>query len=323
MSESGKSSNEQGLETIVREFMKEIRAERRKNWFFRGLLWVYLLGSSGLFFWGVYKHPSLPNSDDPHIAEVQIVGPIERNGGVSAEKTNPELEKAFKNKETKAVVLDMDSPGGAAAQSDMIYREVLRLKGKYPQKKVYAVVGDVCASGCYFIASAADEILVDPTSMVGNIGVRMDGFDFTGLMQKLGVKRRILHAGENKILADPFSKMPERIRNHLQKDVLDQTRQVFIDAVKKGRGDRLKLNEYSQVLSGYVYVGGDAIKRGLADGIGDIQSVKAKVGGELPVVNYTPHSVSLSSWLKGQVSNLTESVFRGDTRLEWDPNSGM
>lgn len=317
------SETEKGLEAIIREFMKEIRAERRKSWFFRGLLWIYLLGSSGLFFWGVYHRPDMPNSNAPHIAKVQVFGPIERNGGVSADKTNPELEKAFKNKETKAVVLDMDSPGGAAAQSDMIYREVERLKKKYPQKMVYAVVGDVCASGCYFIASAADQILIDPTSMIGNIGVRMDGFDFTGLMQKLGVKRRILHAGENKILADPFSKMPERIRNHLQKDVLDETRQVFIDAVKKGRGGRLKLNEFPQMLSGYVYVGKDAIKRGLADGIGDIQSVKAKVGGDLPVVNYTPHSISLSSWLKGQVSNLTESMFHGDTRLEWNPNREM
>ncbi|HDZ38353.1 MAG TPA: S49 family peptidase, partial [Marinobacter sp.] len=202
--------------------MRELRADKRKSFLFRLLTWAYIiLTTIAVFgvFYGYSGGNSEPGADDPHVGVVDVFGTIQRKGGVAANPTIEALTNAFEKEQSTSIVLDMDSPGGSPVQSDLIYREILRLRAEHPNKPVIAVVGDICASGCYYIASAADEIVINRVSMVGSIGVRLDGFGFTGLMEKLGVERRTLTAGENKILADPFSEVNPEVKNHLSEHV--------------------------------------------------------------------------------------------------------
>ena len=286
-----KTANEH-LESLLKEFMREIRSDKRKSFILRILMWIYLIGSTvafGLFL--TSNREEAATMEVPHVAQIDIIGQIKRKGGVAAYPTIDAMQKAFESEHATAIILDMDSPGGSAAQSDLVYRELLRLRSEHPEKPVYAVVGDVCASGCYYIASAADKIVVNRTSMIGSIGVRMDGFDFTGLMDKVGVQRRILSAGKNKILTDPFLDMDPEVKAHLEKNVLAETHRVFIDAVKAGRGERLKLEE--DLFTGLVWIGNQAIEKGLADSFGSIHTIIRDQGAELEAVNYTQRQVRL------------------------------
>jgi len=211
-----------------------------------------------------------------------LIAPGERN---SADNLVTGLRKAFEDKHTKGVILRINSPGGSPVQSSYVNKEILRLREKYPDIPLYAVVSDLCASGGYYIAVAADKIYVDESSLIGSIGVRMDGFGFVDAMDKLGVERRLLTAGEHKGILDPFSPVVEYERDFVQ-GLLDDLHQEFINRVKDGRGERLK-GEQDKLFSGLFWTGGEAIKLGLADEIGSASQVARDVIGAEDIVDFT------------------------------------
>ncbi|GGH67323.1 peptidase [Comamonas phosphati] len=268
------------LEKLVFATIKEQRAARR--WRFWGrLLWVLviLLALWMLFF----KEVSTTTSSSPHTAVVEIKGEIASGANASAELIVAAMRSAFEDSGSRAVVLLINSPGGSPVQAGIINDEMGRLKAKY-NKPLYAVVEESCASAAYYIASAADEIFVDKASIVGSIGVLMDGFGFTGVMDKVGVERRLLTAGENKGFLDPFSPMSEKQHKYAQQ-MLDQIHEQFIAVVKKGRGDRL--HETPELFSGLFWTGQQAIALGLADKLGSVDYVAREVVKAEEVVDYT------------------------------------
>ncbi len=219
-----------------------------------------------------------------HTALVDINGEIAAGGDASAEKVNDALDAAFKDKNTQGVILRINSPGGSPVQAQNIYDEMRRLRKKYPDIPLYVVVEDICASGGYFIAAAADRIYVSKASLVGSIGVLMNGFGFTGLMDKLGVERRLITAGENKGMLDPFSPLREKDKEYAEKLTQDIHKQ-FIDAVRQGRGKRLK--ESPELFSGLIWTGDQSVQLGLADDFGTLDSVARDVVKAEDIVDYT------------------------------------
>ncbi len=219
-----------------------------------------------------------------HTALVDLNGEIAAEGDASAEKIDSALEEAFKDKNTQGVVLRINSPGGSPVQAQTIYDEMRRLRKKYPDIPLYVVVQDICASGGYFIASAGDKIYVSKASLVGSIGVLMNGFGFNGLMDKLGVDRRLITAGENKGMLDPFSPLKEKDKEYAEK-LTEDIHQQFITAVREGRGKRLK--ESPDIFSGLIWTGDQSVKLGLADGFGTLDSVARDVIKAEDVVDYT------------------------------------
>ena len=219
-----------------------------------------------------------------HTALVELNGVIAPGADASADKLNAALQAAFEDKNTQGVVLRINSPGGSPVQAQQVYDEMRRLRKKYPDIPLYAVVDDICASGGYFIASAADRIYVGKASLVGSIGVLMNGFGFTGLMEKLGVERRLITAGEHKGFLDPFSPMQESERE-FAKRLAEEIHQQFIAAVREGRGKRLK--ETPDLFSGLIWTGQRSIDLGLADAIGSLDSVARDVIKAEDIVDYT------------------------------------
>jgi protease-4 len=214
-----------------------------------------------------------------------VRGEISPESDASAERINAALRSAFEDKSAQAVVLRINSPGGSPVQAGIVNDEIKRLKGLH-KKRVYAVVEEICASGAYYIAVAADEIYVDKASLVGSIGVLMDGFGFTGTMEKLGVERRLLTAGENKGMLDPFSPQNEQ-QTAYAKAMIDQIHQQFIAVVKEGRGARLKNGR--DLFSGLFWNGEEAIRLGLVDKVGNLDYVAREVIKAEEVIDYTPH----------------------------------
>jgi protease-4 len=209
-----------------------------------------------------------------HTAMVEVTGLIAPGTDASAERINAALQAAFKDKNTQGVIVRINSPGGSPVQAQTIYDEMKRLRQKYPQIPLYAVVEDVCASGGYFVAVGADQIYVGRASIVGSIGVLMNGFGFTGTMEKLGVERRLITAGENKGMLDPFSPLDPKDAEHIKKLMAD-IHQQFIGVVREGRGKRLK--EAPEVFSGLIWTGQRSIDLGLADGFGSLEYVAREV----------------------------------------------
>ena len=269
------------LEQFARDYLKDRRSERRWRSFFR-LVWLGLLGILVWFFMVQRQH--LPSPSGPHTALVELRGEIAVDSEASAENLLAALRPAFEDKAARAVVLRMNSPGGSPVQSGIVYDEILRLKALY-KKPIYVVVEEMCASGCYYIAAAADQIFVDKASVVGSIGVLMDGFGFTGAMEKFGVERRLITAGANKGMLDPFSPVSEQQRDYVQA-MLNQIHGQFIKAVKDGRGKRLK--ESPDTFSGLFWNGEDAVKLGLADHFGSLDYVAREVVKAEDVIDYTP-----------------------------------
>ena len=267
------------LEKLAFAALNEQRAARRWRTFVR-LAWL-------LFFialiWMGLQRSAAPSISTPHTAVVEIRGEIAEGADASAEFVNAALQAAFEDEGARAVVLLINSPGGSPVQAGMMNDEILRLKAKY-QKPVYAVVGETCASAAYYIAVAADQIYVDKASIVGSIGVLMDGFGFTGLMEKLGVERRLLTAGENKGFLDPFSAQTEKQRSYAQA-MLNQIHQQFITVVKNGRGERLK--ETPEMFSGLFWSGQQAVELGLADQFGSLEFVAREVIKTEDIIDYT------------------------------------
>ncbi len=274
---------------IIRELslgsLQEKTRSRRWGIFFK--LWALGLATAlVLMFTGFFdKAGSATHGTSQHTAVVEISGVIDSDGAASAESINGALQAAFKDSSTAAVLLKINSPGGSPVQAGMIYDEILRLRKLHPKKPIYAVIEEICASGGYYVAAATDKIFVDKASLVGSIGVLMDGFGFTGLMEKLGVERRLLTAGENKGFLDPFSPQNETQRKFVQ-TMLAEIHQQFIDAVKNGRGQRLK--ESPDMFTGLIWSGVKSIELGLADAQGTMDSVARDVVKVENMVDFTP-----------------------------------
>ncbi len=268
------------LEKLVFATLHEQRLARRWRNFVR-LAWLAFLL---LLVWLVMNQ-GIPSKDasTPHTAVVEIKGEIASGAEASAELIVDALRGAFEDEGSQAVVLLINSPGGSPVQAGIINDELNRLKAKH-KKPVYAVVEESCASAAYYIAVAADRIFVDKASIVGSIGVLMDGFGFTGLMDKLGVERRLMTAGENKGFLDPFSPQNEKQRAFTQ-TILDQIHRQFIDVVKAGRGQRLK--ETPETFSGLFWSGQQAIDLGLADQLGSLDFVAREVVKAEEIIDYT------------------------------------
>ena len=209
-----------------------------------------------------------------HTAMVEVNGLIAPGTDASAEKITTALQAAFKDKNTQGVVVRINSPGGSPVQAQTIYDEMKRLRKKYPDVPLYAVVEDVCASGGYFVAAGADRIYVGPASIVGSIGVLMNGFGFTGLMDKLGIERRLITVGENKGMLDPFSPLDEKDKEHVKK-LMGDIHEQFVGVVREGRGKRLK--DTPEIFSGLIWTGQRSVDLGLADGFGSLEYVAREV----------------------------------------------
>ncbi len=269
------------LEKLAFASLNEQKSTRRWKTFTR-LAWLVFFGA---LIWFVMHRgaPTTGGVSVPHTAVVEIKGEIADGADASAEFINAALKAAFEDDGAKAVVLLINSPGGSPVQAGMMNDEIRRLKEKH-KKPVYAVVGETCASAAYYIAVAADQIYVDKASIVGSIGVLMDGFGFTGLMEKVGVERRLLTAGENKGFLDPFSEQTEKQRAFAQ-SMLNQIHQQFIAVVKDGRGPRLK--ETPEMFSGLFWTGQQAIDLGLADKLGSLEFVAREVVKIDDIIDYT------------------------------------
>lgn len=273
------------LEKLVFATVQERRAARRWGIFFK--LSFLLVAVLALLTYvdstfGLGGDESLGR----HTALIEINGEIESEGSGAADTVIPSLNKAFADPGSAAVVLRIDSPGGSPVQAGIIVDEIQRLKRGYPDKPLYVVVDEICASGGYYVASAADRIYVNKASIVGSVGVLMDSFGFVGLMDKLGIERRLLTAGQNKGFLDPFSPQSERHRERAQV-MLDEIHQQFIAAVRAGRGKRLK--ETPEIFSGLYWTGAKAVDMGLADGFGTVDTVARDIVKAEDIVDYTAH----------------------------------
>ena len=270
------------LERLANQLLSQQRSERRWRIFFR-LAWLALALAVA---WALLSDRfGQPAPSTPHTALIEVRGEIAEDTEASAEALVSALRSAVEDEGAQAVVLRINSPGGSPVQSGIVNDEIRRLKALH-DKKVYAVVEEVCASGAYYIAVAADEIYVDKASIVGSIGVLMDGFGFTGLMDKLGVERRLLTAGENKGMLDPFSPQSDK-QNAFAKAMIDQIHQQFIQVVRQGRGERLK--ETPETFSGLFWNGDEAVALGLADHLGGLDYVAREVVKAEEIIDYTPH----------------------------------
>lgn len=270
------------LEKLAQQLLSEQRASRRWRMFFR--ISVLLLALAGIVMLFEARWGGKPPSTR-HTALVEITGEIDSDSSsASVDTIIPALQEAFGDQGSVGVVLRMNSPGGSPVQSAIVNDEITRLRKLHPDKPVVAVVEDMCASGCYYIAAAANDIYVSQGSIVGSIGVLMSSFGFTGLMNKLGVERRLMTAGENKAMMDPFRPQDPKHKAFTQ-SMLDEIHQQFIAAVKAGRGDRLAKSP--EIFSGLFWTGSRAIKLGLADGLGTVDSVARDVFKAEDVIDYT------------------------------------
>ncbi len=271
------------LEKLAFASLREQRARRRWGIFFK-------LSFLGLIVLGFVMASDFSGKDievsGTHAALVEIEGVIDANGNGSAEAINKALNRAFTESGSVGVILRINSPGGSPVQAGMINDEIKRLRKAHPKKPLYVVVEEMCASGGYYVAAAADKIYVNKASIVGSIGVLMDGYGFTGLMDKIGVERRLLTAGENKGFLDPFSPQSPKHKEFAQV-MLNEIHQQFIDVVRSGRGKRLK--ETPDTFSGLFWSGSKAVEMGLADGYGTVNSVARDELKSEEIIDYTEH----------------------------------
>lgn len=274
------------VEKLAFAAIKEQKTARRWGIFFKLLTFSYLLAILGIATYPQLKE-GISNGGKPHVAIIDVQGVIAQSDGTNADMVIEGLKDAIKDKNTKGIILNINSPGGSPVQSAYIYDEIRRVKKLHPDLPIYSVVGDICASGGYYIASASDKIFVNPASIIGSIGVIMNGFGFTNVLDKLGVERRLLTAGAHKALLDPFSPVKEQETKHMQ-TLLDEVHQQFISAVREGRGNRLKEAETPELFSGLVWTGTEGVKLGLADDFGSIDSVAREQFDTEEKVNFTP-----------------------------------
>ena len=271
------------IEKVALAAITEQTKARRWSVFVRSLVFLYIL-----VFFGVSMYPKIKQnmggSGSQHTAIIDVTGVIAEDKEANAADIIDSLRDAVKDENTKGIILHSNSPGGSPVQSNYVYEEIRNIKKEHPNLPIYAVVSDICASGCYYIASASDKIFVNPSSLIGSIGVIMDGFGFVDAMQKIGVERRLLTAGSHKAMLDPFSP-PKADETRYMQELIDQVHQQFITAVKTGRGDRLK--ETPDMFSGLVWTGEAGIKIGVADAYGNDDFVAKTIIGAEKQVDYT------------------------------------
>lgn len=275
-------------ETLEKVLMASVIEQRRARlWgiLFKSLLMVYLVVVLWLAAKPLVGERQIGGDSKGHTAVIDVVGTISPGQPSSADNIIEGLRAAAESSGTKGIILRMNTPGGTPVQSAYVYEEIRNLKKAKPDLPIYAVVADLCASGGYYIASATDKIYVNGASILGSIGVIMNGFGFVDAMGKLGIERRVMTAGEHKAILDPFGPIDSAAKEHMQ-SVLNAVHRQFIDAVKQGRGERLK--ETSELFSGLVWTGADGIRLGLADEVGDARFVAETVIGAKKMVDFTP-----------------------------------
>lgn len=294
------------LEKALLVGVQEQRRSRRWGIFFKLLTFIYLFGALALFMPGLDLKKSAAAGSE-HTALVEVRGMIMADEEASADNIVGSLRAAFEDEKTKAVVLRINSPGGSPVQSGYIYDEIKRLRGEHPDVKVYAVITDLGASGAYYIASAADQIYADKASLVGSIGVTAATFGFVGVMDKVGVDRRVYTSGEHKAFLDPFQ--PQKAEEtRFWQSVLETTHKQFIDSVKKGRGERLKSAEHPELFSGLIWSGEQALELGLVDALGSSSYVAREVIGAKEIVDYTRQESPLDRFAKKLGTSVAERV---------------
>ena len=308
MTDSSKETNSEKFEqSIVNELAREVLSEQRRNrrWgiFFKGVFALYLLS-----FFIVYlanNSEIVSFSGEKHTALIEINGVIAADSEARADYVVTGLRQAFEDENTKGIILRINSPGGSPVQAGYINDEIKRLREEYPDIPLYAVIADMCASGGYYIAAAADKIYANKASIVGSIGVIMAGFGFVDAIEKLGIERRLLHAGENKGFMDPFQPLKQDEANHVQ-GLLGEIHQQFIDVVKDGRGDRLVDDE--KLFSGLIWSGEESIKLGLVDELASASQVARDVIGAEDIVDYTKRENYLDRFAKQMGSAMLQSL---------------
>ncbi len=288
--------------------LTEQRRARRWGIFFKFGIFAYLIAVSLLYLPDDW---SLEADAGKHTAVVDIIGRISADSEANAESIVAGLRNAFKDEKTAGVILRINSPGGSPVQSGYISDEIARLKDKYPKIPVYAVIGDICASGGYYVAVSADKIYADKSSIVGSIGVIMGGFGYVETIDKLGIERRLLTAGEHKGLLDPFSPLRDDEVDHFR-SLLAEVHEQFINTVKKGRGDRLKSSP--DLFSGLVWTGEASVSLGLVDGLAGSGKVAREVIGAEKIVNFTKQR----SYLERMVERLGASIALALSRTALD-----
>lgn len=289
------------LTSIATEGLKEQKRTRRWGIFFKLLTFVYIFVIIMILNPGMQESAS---KGTKHTALVELKGVIAPGSEASADNVVSGLRKAFKNPDTAGIILRINSPGGSPVQSGYIYDEILRLREKYPNIPLYAVISDICASGGYYVASAAEKIYADQASIVGSIGVRMDNFGFVDAMKKLGIERRTLTAGKNKALLDPFAPKDEKVIQHMT-GLLNSVHNQFINAVKQGRGNRLK--EVDGMFEGLIWTGDQSVEIGLVDALGNTSYVAREIFKAETIVNFTVQPDILERFSKkigAQISSL-------------------
>ena len=285
MSEENSNWERGVLEKLALSAVQEQRRARHWGIFFKVLTFGYLFFILFLIMgWAGNKVDG--SLTGKHTALIELTGVISADSNANADNLIGSLQDAYKDKNTAAVIMRVNSPGGSPVQAGLVNDEIRRLRGLHPDIPLYVVVEDMCASGGYYIAAAADKIYVNKASIVGSIGVLMDGFGFTGTMQKLGVERRLMTAGENKGFMDPFSPRNPK-HEEITRKMLEEIHQQFISVVKQGRGKRLK--ETPEMFSGLFWSGDKAIQMGLADDIGSVDSVARDVIKVENIVDFTTH----------------------------------
>jgi len=303
----GSASNweRETIEKLARSALDEQRRARHWSIFFKTLTFIYLfLLMFAAFGWLGGREVTMPGN---HTALVELNGVIAADTHANADNINHGLQDAFGDKSTKGVILRINSPGGSPVQAATINNEIVRLREKYPDIPIYAVIEDICASGGYYVAVAADRIYVDRASIVGSIGVLMDGFGFTATMDKLGVERRLLTAGENKGFLDPFSPLDPAQREYAKR-MLGEIHQQFVEVVRKGRGKRL--TEAPDIFSGLVWTGQRSIDLGLTDALGSVDFVAREVIKAEKIVDFTPRENLAERFAKRFGASLGEALVR-------------
>lgn len=294
------------LEKTVLSGVQEQRRARRWGIFFKLLTFAYLFIALALFSPLLDFQKQAARSQN-HTALIEVRGMIADKEEASADNIVSSLRAAFEDPKTKGIVLRINSPGGSPVQSSYIYNEIRRLRGEYPQTKVYAVITDLGASGAYYLASAADQIYADKSSLVGSIGVTSSGFGFVGTLEKVGVDRRVYTAGQHKTFLDPFQpQKPDETA--FWQGVLDTTHRQFIDSVRQGRGERLKVEGHPELFSGLIWSGEQALELGLIDAYGNASSVARDVVGEKEIVDYTVQENPFDRFAKRMGASVAEHL---------------
>jgi protease-4 len=305
---NGTPSHAWESETLAKVLLTALTEQRRaRRWgvFFK----LLILGYLGIALWLIAPPLSEQRirGERAHTAVIDVTGMIAAGEKANADAIIEGLRAAADVAAAKGIVLRMNTPGGSPVQSAYVYEEIRRIKKLKPELPIYAVVADMCTSGGYYIASAADKIFVNQSSIVGSIGVIMDGFGFVEAINRLGIERRVMTAGEHKAILDPFSPVDPVAKEHVQ-SVLDAIHRQFIDAVRQGRAGRLKENT-PQLYSGLVWTGDEGVKLGLADGFGDVRSVAETVIGAKDIINYTPEE-NLWDRITGRIGTVFGHMLR-------------